>query len=386
MLKLRKSTLFAAIGYFAFVGAAFAGEDLPIGAIGSLSGGATDWGVATQRGVQMAIDEINAAGGLVVAGKTYTPRLIIYDDTYSGQGGSTAATRLVNADKVKYILGPIGTPAVLGALSVTTPAKVLVMSDGFSPKILTADSTHNYRISVTTKEFAPPIIDWLKKTFPEAKKIGLLGPSDATGQQVIPILSDAYKAAGFEIPFSEKYERGISDFSPLLTRMLTQNIDILDLDSNAPAEAGLLLKQARQLGFKGQIVQIGGPSIEENIAIAGPLAEGFISFNFFDAENPLGSKFGDEYAKKYGGTMSPWCPVMYNGARILMEAIKRGGSLDVEKVKETFAKMGDYDTIFGKVKWGGKETYGIDHQLMINFIIQQVKNGKVVNVAKVSTN
>jgi hypothetical protein len=48
--------------------------------------------------------------------------------------------------------------------------------------------------------------------------------------------------------------------------------------------------------------------------------------------------------------------------------------------------MTDYDTIFGKVKWGGKETYGIEHQLMINFIIQRVKNGKAENVAKVSTN
>src|SRR5215475_2056207 len=265
-MKMLRGGFFAAIGYLALAGAAFAGDDLPIGAIGSLSGGATDWGVATQRGVQLAIDEVNAAGGLVVGGRTYTPRLIIYDDTYSGQGGSTAATRLVNADKVKYILGPIGTPAVLGALSVTKPAKVLTMHDGFSPKVLPADSEYNYRISVTTKEFAPPIIDWLKKTFPSAKKIGLIGPSDATGQQVIPILTDAYKAAGFEIPFSEKYERGISDFSPLLTRMMAQDIDVLDLDSNAPADAGLLLKQARQLGFKGQIVQIGGPSIEENVA------------------------------------------------------------------------------------------------------------------------
>lgn len=383
-MKLNRRTLLAAVGYLPFAGAAMAGEDLPIGAIGSLSGGATDWGVATQRGAQLAIDEINATGGLVVGGKTYTPRLIIYDDTYSGQGGSTAATRLVNADKVKYVLGPIGTPPVLGALSVTKPAKVLMLHDGFSPKVLPADSEYNYRISLTTKEFGPPIIDWLKKQFPSAKRIALIGPSDATGQQVIPILTDAYKAAGLDVAFSEKYERGVSDFSPLLTRMMAQEIDILDLDSNAPAESGLLLKQARQLGFKGQIVQIGGPSIEENVAIAGPLAEDFISFNFFDAETPLGKKFYDEYMKKYGGTMSPWCPIMYNGAHILMESIRRSGSLDVDKVKAEFANLGDYDTIFGKVKWGGKETYGIDHQLMISFIIQQVKNGKAVTVAKVS--
>lgn len=384
-MKILRRGFLAAAGLMAFAGVAFAGEDLPIGAIGSLSGGATDWGIATQRGVQLAIDDVNAAGGLVVGGKTYTPRLIMYDDAYSGQGGSTAATRLVNADKVKYIMGPIGTPAVLGALSVTKPAKVLTMHDGYSPKVLTPDSEYNYRISVTTKEFAPPIIEWLKKTFPSLRKVALIGPSDATGQQVIPLLVDAYKAGGFEVSFSEKYERGVSDFSPLLTRMMAQDIDILDLDSNAPADAGLLLKQARQLGFKGKIVQIGGPSIEENVAIAGPLAEGFISFDFFDVENPAGKKFYDEYMAKYGGAMNTWCPVMYNGARIVMEAMKRSGSIDVDKVREELAKMTDYDTIFGKVKWGGKEAYGIDHQLMINFIIQEVKDGRAVNVAKVQT-
>jgi branched-chain amino acid transport system substrate-binding protein len=76
---------------------------------------------------------------------------------------------------------------------------------------------------------------------------------------------------------------------------------------------------------------------------------------------------------------------MYNGARILMEGMKRSGSIDVDKVKEELAKMTDYETIFGKVKWGGKEAYGIDHQLMIDFVIQEVKNGKAVNVAKVAT-
>jgi len=384
-MRILRRGLLAAVGYMALAGVAFAGEDLPIGAIGSLSGGATDWGIATQRGVQIAIDEVNAAGGLVVGGKTYTPRLIMYDDAYSGQGGSTAATRLVNADKVKYVMGPIGTPAVLGALSVTKPAKVITMHDGYSPKVLPPDSEYNYRISVTTQEFAPPIIEWLKKTYPSLKKVALIGPSDATGQQVIPLLTEAYKAAGFDVSFSEKFERGVSDFSPLLTRMMAQNIDILDLDSNAPADAGLLLKQVRQLGFTGKVVQIGGPSLEENVAVAGPLAEGFISFNFFDADNPAGKKFSETYQAKYGGPMNTWCPVMYNGVRILMEAMKRSGSVDVDKVREELAKMTDYDTIFGKVKWGGKQAYGIDHQLMIDFVIQEVKDGKAVNIAKVAT-
>ncbi len=360
-------------------------KDLPIGAIGTLSGAATDWGLATRRGVEIAIDELNAAGGLQVGGETYNPRLIIYDDQYTGQGGATAATRLVKADGVQFIIGPIGTPAVLGALGITTPAHVMVMSDGFSPKILTSASTYNFRISVTTKEFAPPMISWLKQHYPQATRVGIVGPDDAVGQQVVPILIDDYKAQGFAVPFVERYDRGTADFAPLLTRMVASGVDVLELDSSAPASAGLLLKQARQVGFKGVIIQIGGPSVAENMAVAGPLAEGFISFDFFNPDNAVAKNFSAEFTKKFGAVMSPWCPVMYNGARILFEAMRRAQSTDVDKVRAEMVKLDGYQTIFGPLHWGGEKTYGIDHQLMINFVMEQVKDGKIERLGVVST-
>jgi len=359
--------------------------DLPIGAIGSLSGGGTDWGVATQRGTQMAIDEVAKAGGLKIAGETYTPRLIIYDDQYSGQGGATAATRLVNADHVKFIIGPIGTPPVLSSLAITGPAHVMELTDGFSPKILTPPSTYNFRVSVTTQEFGPPMVRWLHENYKDAKRVAIIGPSDATGQQVIPILEKAYKDAGFEIPFSEKFERGTADFSPVLTRIIATGVDVLELDSNAPAEAGLLLKQARQLGFQGVIIQIGGPSIGENIAVAGALAENFISFDFLDPDNAMAAEYATAYAKAYGGVMSPWAPVMYNATRLLFEAMRRADSIDVDRVREALLKLDGYETVFGPVHWSGQGTYGVNHQLAIDFVIEQVKGGKAVRAAKVSS-
>lgn len=353
-------------------------KDLTIGAIGTLSGGATDWGVATQRGVQLAIDEVNAQGGLKVGGETYTPHLTIYDDQYTGQGGATAATRLINADHAKFIIGPIGTPPTLAAVAITTPAKVLMLDDGFSPKILGPKNTYNFRISATPQEFGPAMIGWLKKNYPKAKKVAIVDPNDSVGQQVMPILEKGYKADGFDVAFTEMYDRSTKDFTPLLTRMMATGIDVLDLSSSAPAEAGLLLKQARQVGFKGVIIQIGGPSVEENMAVAGPLAEGFISFDFFNPDNPLTKEFGAAYAKKYGGTMSSWCPIMYNAVKILFEAMHRANSVDVDAVRAELPKMTGYQTIFGPLHWGGKATYGIDHQLLTNIVILQVKNGKAV--------
>ena len=92
-------------------------EELRIGAVGTLSGGGTEWGIALQRATTIAIEEINAAGGVKAGGKTYTLKMVMYDDQYTAQGGTTAATRLVNVDGVKFIIGPVGSPPALGVVA-----------------------------------------------------------------------------------------------------------------------------------------------------------------------------------------------------------------------------------------------------------------------------
>src|SRR5512144_150727 len=96
--------VFIALGALAVAAPSLA-EDLKIGAVGTLSGGGTEWGLALQRGSTIAFDEINAAGGLKVGGKSYTYKIVMYDDQYTAQGGTTAATRLVNVDNIKFVLG-----------------------------------------------------------------------------------------------------------------------------------------------------------------------------------------------------------------------------------------------------------------------------------------
>jgi branched-chain amino acid transport system substrate-binding protein len=365
-------------------GQALAQEELKIGAVGSLSGGGTDWGVATQRGMELAVAEVKTQGGLHVGSKSYVPRVIMYDDQYTGQGGTTAAQRLVNVDNVGFIVGPIGSPAVLGVLNVTRPKNVIVLSDGFSPKILAADSTHNFRVSLTTLEFAPAIVRWLREHQPGAKRVAVISPNDAVGQQVVPILVNAYKANNFEVAFDEKYERGMNDFTPILTRILAGGVDVLELDSNAPGETGLLLRQARQLGLKGTIIQTGGPAVEETVKVAGPLAEDFLSYEIFDPADPRGASFIKAYREKYQGPLNPYAPIMYNATQILFEAMRRAGSLEVKAVRAGIEKLSGYDTIFGPVRWGGKNDYGIDHQLLTDFLLVRVKNGKVETVSRVS--
>ncbi len=366
--------------------AARAQEVLTLGAIGPLSGGGTAWGQALNRGVQMAVDEVNAAGGLKVGDKTYKVRLVMLDDGYTSTGGRTAADRLISLDKVKFILGPVGSPSALGALSATGPAHVLMMSDGFAVSILknAQKAAFNFRVIDSSLEFAPAMIAWMHKSHPEVKKVGILSPNDATGQAVIPILKAAYEANGIEV-WSEVFDRGTQEFTPLVTRMASQGVDLFDINSNAPVDAGLMIKQARQVGYKGLIWQVGGPEVDELISVLGPLSDGFMSLDMFDFNDAAGKKFAADYHAKWPGIINAQAPLWYNAARIAMEAIHRAGTLDVPAVRDALQKMDGFDAgIIGPVSWGGNANYSVPHQLLVPFWIVQVKDGKESVIIKMN--
>ena len=177
---------------------------------------------------------------------------------------------LVNQDKVKFIIGPVGSPPALGVISVTNPAKVIALTNGYAPQILKNDTKdpYNFRIYPTNIEFGPPLIKWLKENAPEVKKVGMLAPNDAVGQSVAGALAEDYRKQGFEVSL-ELFERGIKEFTPLILRMMAQKVDAFEFDGNSPGDAGLMLKQIRQAGFKGKVIQIGGPGSDEIIEIAG---------------------------------------------------------------------------------------------------------------------
>ncbi len=359
-------------------------ETLKIGGIGSLSGGGTAWGLAIKRGAELAIDEVNKAGGLKVGDKTYNIELLMYDDQYTGQGGKTAAERLVFQDKVKYIVGPIGSNPVLSTMEVTTPAKVLLMSNGYTPKILQNDhkASYNFRFTLTNLEYAPNMMKWVKDNL-KLNKVGILVPNDAIGQSVAPPLVKLYKDNGIDTVV-DYYERGSKEFSPLITRMMAAGIDGFDINFNAPGEAGLMVKQARQIGFDKTILQMGGPSVPEIIEVAGRQAEGFISYEMVDFDSPAMKPFTQAYETKYGaGIINSQTPAFYNATKILFEALRRAGTVDdTTKVRDQVEGLTGYDAgVYGPLRWTGMANYGVNHQLALPFYVVEVKNGKPVNRA-----
>lgn len=352
---------------------------LTLGALVTLSGPGAAWGQGMKNAAELAADKVNKDGGLEVGGKKYQVRIVAYDEKYQANEAITAVNRLVFEDKVKYIIGPVGSASIMAIQPTTEKNKVIVMTLGFTVKALTADHLYTFRPNVTTVEIAQPQIDWMVKNL-GIKKVGVLFPNDETGQQAARDLEPAYKKAGAELSTKEFFERDRVDFVPILTRMMAQNIDTIELGVNSPATAGLIVKQARDLGFDGKIVRTGGPATQDIVNVAGKEAtEGMYVHTPINPGLASVKAYADLYAAKYHSPMNGFSPSFYDGTSMLFEAMRRAGTVDdTDKVRTELEKISNFDGALGKLNWTGKAVYGIDHQLSVPFYVAEIKDGKEV--------
>lgn len=376
-------SVFLLMGY----GQAFSADTaMKLGVIAPLSGSGAGWGLALRAGAELASDDTNAKGGLEVAGTKYKIEVIPYDDKYQGQAAADAANRLIFMDKVKFIIGPMGSAAGLAAQEITEANKVLFVGNSFTTKFLSPKTLYSFRTTMTMAEFSLPMAKFLAEKFPQAKKVATIGPNDETGYDVSGFNKKALQAAGQEVIVQEYFERGTVDFMPVLSKIFAQKPDILNLNGSNPGDCGLILKQARQMGYKGLIVKIGGPGTPEMLKVAGKdLMEGFIYYSPINPDDQKIIEINKKYDKKFPPPMNGFTPQFYDGTLWLFEAIKKAGTVsDTEKVKAALEGLTFNGVYTGRMSWTGKETYGIDHQVKFPFYVMVVKDGKETVLGRVN--
>ncbi len=358
-------------------------EELSIGVLSALTGGGISWGMAVLGGVELAAEEINEAGGLKVGDKTYALKIIPYDDKYAGPSAAQAAQRLVSQDGVKIIFGPFGSVPVLATADIVESEGVLSFINSYTTKALNADKKYTFRLTPTTAEISSYMVDAIKRQVPDAKSVVILSPNDDSGKEVGSHSMPEYSRAGVEVQSHEFYERGLQDFVPILTRVLANNPDIIDVNGSTPVDSGVILKQARQLGFQGQFVKVGGPGVAETIDIAGEASEGLFFYSPWDPAAPEVKALTDRFEAKYKMPMNGLGIFFYEGAHMVFDTIQTMGTLDNDALAAEFASGKPYDGMQGRYIWGGEATYGVNHQWIAPFYLGQVKDGKEVMVEKI---
>jgi branched-chain amino acid transport system substrate-binding protein len=360
---------------------------LAIGVLGPLSGGAASYGVELARGAEMKADEINKAGGLKVGADVYRIKIVAYDHKAQAADAATATNKLVFQDKVKYIIGNAVGATCNAAQTVTEPQKVMFAFVCWGTGNLAAEKPYSFRSMLSQWELAEPFYRWVKESHPNIKRVAAVSPNDTSGKDTNTAIVKALRSLGFEVTADEYYERGTKDFYPLLTKVLAQRPDMIDVAAAPAGEAGLLLKQATELGFKGAKGWTAGTNPFTIISVAGPeAAEGVWSpanINVkSDHVNPAVRKFGDAYEKRYGEVPGVIAVANYAAFDVFTQAMQRAGTIETDRVLEVLTKE-RFETVWGPLAIGGKETYGIDRQFLYPLVISEVRKGTVVDLAQV---
>jgi branched-chain amino acid transport system substrate-binding protein len=359
-------------------------ETLRIGVISPLTGPGAPWGLAVAEGPKILAAEVNAKGGLEVGGKKYQVEIVAYDDQYKTADSVSAYNRLVNQDKIKYVIIMSSAPSMALKQNIEDD-KVVALTGSHLTKAIDANTKYMFRAWSPPADFLPPLVAWMKTNLKE-RKVVIVNPNDESGSEQTKSISKLYEQNGFEVLSGELYERSQKEFQPMLTKLLALKPDMIDLATGAPATAGLIVRQARELGYKGLFVKsgVGGP--KEIVAGAGKeAAEGAINILYADPASEAYQRLAAKYKQTVGQDPNEIIVTFYDAANVLLSAIQKAGDAnDTTKVSAAFQQALPMKSLQGDLLvLGGKASSGIDHQINNVNYIGAIRDGVPVIIGKV---
>lgn len=360
------------IGLVGFV--AFAqGQDIRLGVIAPLSGGGTSYGIGIKRGAEMAVGEINAAGG--INGRQI--KIYIVDDASNPAESVSAMQRLISQDHVDVIVGGWGSSQVLAHQATVERAGVpYIIVGATNPKITTTKNKWTFRVIKSDANQAVEIANAAVKTL-NLKRIAVLYDSNDYGTGNKDVFVAALKKMGLEPVSVASYGTNDKDFTAQLSEVKAANPDGLAVFGTIPAAPAIMI-QARQLGINAQFIGTGGLANEQLISLGGSAVEGTVLTTYFDsATTPDAQAWAKAYEAKYAGQSPPPRPILaaweYRAIKqILAPCLEKVGT-DKNAIRECLHNFN------GKVIGFDQPVHFDDtNQLVQPTILVQVKDGKFV--------
>lgn len=331
-------------------GGAMAAEPVKIGLVAALSGQSAKSGEAITRGLTVAIDEINAAGG-VLGGRQL--ELIRRDDESNPSKGQIAARELIYKEKVAVFFGGLDSPVSLAIVPLANKAKTPFMGVWAAATPITrngANPNYVFRVSAVDAIVDRALMVYGKKTY-GTKKAGLILINNPWGESNEKGLVAASKVENIEIAGIEKFENQDVDVVPQLLRLKKAGADTLFLVANA-APGAQMMKSLGRMGWDVPVVSHWGISGGRFPELAGNMAEKvtFIqTYSFFGKQNPVGEALLKKLIAKYDDIKGPEDVIppvgyadAYDAMHLTAMAINKAGSTDGDAIRKAFLSIGPY--------------------------------------------
>ncbi|MBW1893126.1 MAG: ABC transporter substrate-binding protein [Deltaproteobacteria bacterium] len=353
---MKKSTvLFSMILTFVLLFAlgttmSMAADTIKVGIVLPLTGKLAKFGEIENKSFLMALDEINAAGG--VNGKKI--ELIIEDTTGKPDVGRSAIEKLIAQDKVVMVGGGYSSSVTWATVAVAQQNKVpFLVNTGSADKITEQGWEYIFRLNPPVSEYPGAFADFLQEVGKDIKTVAILHENSLFGQKGSKKFVKRCEALGLKVLMKEGYEAGAIDFKPLLVKVKADKPDLVYMISYI-MDASMLMRQSKELNLTPTLF-VGGaagftlPEFQKN---AGSATEYVYSATLWTPSVPYpGAKeYYDKFFAKYNE------PTEYHGAEayaalyVIADALKRAKNLTRQDVRDALAKT-DMMTAFGPVKF-----------------------------------
>ncbi|MGM0259601.1 ABC transporter substrate-binding protein [Enterococcus sp. AZ102] len=346
------------------------GDTIKIGANLELSGDVAGYGTQEKEGIELAVDQINKDGGIL--GKKI--ELIVKDNKSDNNEAATVAANLATNDKVVAIIGPATSGATKAATPNITKAKVpMITPSGTDDSVTMANGKvqpYVFRSSFQDSFQGKVLAEFAQKNL-DAKKVAILG--DNSSDYAIGLTKAFKETYKGDIVLEENFTKGDKDFQAVLTKLKNTDFDVLYIPGYYE-EAGLIIKQARELGIEQPILGADGFGDEKMIDLAGAknVTDVYYTghFSTLAPANDTVQPFIDAFKEKYGKEPSTFNALAYDAMNMVKKAIEDEKSADSEAITKGLANLKDFVGVTGNI------TVDKDHNPEKSVVVIEYKDGK----------
>jgi branched-chain amino acid transport system substrate-binding protein len=350
-------------------------SEIVIGEYGSLTGTTATFGISTKNGIDMAVDDINNAGG--VLGKKV--RVIIEDDQGRPEEAQTVVTKLITQDRVIAVLGEVASSRSLAAAPVAQQNQIPMISPSSTNPRVTQVGDYIFRVC-----FIDPFQGFVMAKFTtetlKLRNVAILRDiKNDYSVGLADVFAENMAQMGGSIVADESYSEGDTDFSAQLTAIKAKNPQGIFIPGYY-TEVGLIARQARTLGLTVPLLGGDGWDSPKLWEIGGEaLNNSYFSTHYsVDDPSPAIQKFVADYKARFNEVPDGLAALGYDAAHILFDAIRRANSTEPSQIRDALAQIKDYAGVTGTI------TLDAERNAIKPAVVLKVQDGKFPFIEAVS--
>ncbi len=344
--------------------------EIVVGEYGSLTGGQATFGQSTHNGIMLAMDEINAAGG--VGGRKI--RVITEDDQSKAEEAANAVTKLISQNNVVAVLGEVASSSSLAAAPICQANKTPMITPSSTNERVTQVGDYIFRMCFIDPYQGEAMANYLSKQAGMKRAAVLIDVKSDYSTGLAANFERTFVANGGQIVGRQSYAQGDSDFRSQLTAIKATNPEVIFVPGYYN-DIGQIAIQARDLGISQPLAGGDGWESPKLIEIGGKALEGCFYSNHYHVDDPAPAvrEFVQKYQERFGAKPDSLAALGYDSTKVLADAIKRAGTTDGPKLRDAIAATKGFVGVTGTINLG-PDRDPIGKKL----VVLEIRNGETV--------